>query len=96
MLAELNHVKKTYKDFQLDCSLAVREDCVTGLIGANGAGKSTHLRRFWDLSIRRAARSVYSVRKAPGLPQRIKRTSARCLGEAVFRIILPQDRYRRS
>ena len=24
MLAELNHVKKTYKDFQLDCSLTTR------------------------------------------------------------------------
>lgn len=49
MLAELNHVKKTYKDFQLDCSLTVREDCVTGLIGANGAGKSTTFKAILGL-----------------------------------------------
>ena len=49
MLAELNHVKKTYKDFQLDCSLTVREDCVTGLIGANGAGKSTTFKSILGL-----------------------------------------------
>ena len=49
MLAELNHVKKTYKDFQLDCSLSVREDCVTGLIGANGAGKSTTFKSILGL-----------------------------------------------
>ena len=49
MLAELNHVKKTYKDFQLNCSLSVREDCVTGLIGANGAGKSTTFKAILGL-----------------------------------------------
>lgn len=41
MLLKLDHVQKQYKDFSLDCSLQVNEGCVTGLIGANGAGKST-------------------------------------------------------
>lgn len=41
MLAELDHVKKQYGDFKLDCTIEIPEDCVTGLIGANGAGKST-------------------------------------------------------
>ncbi len=41
MLAELHQVKKHYKDFSLDCSIRIPEDHVTGLIGSNGAGKST-------------------------------------------------------
>ena len=34
-------VKKHYEDFELDLTLEVPEGYVTGLIGANGAGKST-------------------------------------------------------
>lgn len=41
MLLKLDHVKKHYKDFTLDCSMQINEGCVTGLIGENGAGKST-------------------------------------------------------
>lgn len=37
----MEHVKKQYKDFHLDCSLTVKPGMITGLIGANGAGKST-------------------------------------------------------
>lgn len=37
----LEQVKKNYQDFTLDCSLTVPEGCVTGLVGRNGAGKST-------------------------------------------------------
>ena len=40
-MLRLENVEKRYKDFALDCSMEVREGCVTGLIGANGAGKST-------------------------------------------------------
>lgn len=49
MLAELNHVEKHYKGFSLDCSLKVQEGCVTGLIGANGAGKSTTFKALLNL-----------------------------------------------
>lgn len=41
MLVRLENVKKTYKDFTLDCSLQVEEGRITGIIGQNGAGKST-------------------------------------------------------
>lgn len=41
MKLELNQVVKKYDGFQLDCTLTVEEGCVTGLIGRNGAGKST-------------------------------------------------------
>ena len=40
-MLKLEHVKKQYKDFHLDCSLTVKPGMITGLIGANGAGKST-------------------------------------------------------
>jgi len=41
MKLEFNQVVKKYDDFQLNCTMAVEEGCVTGLIGRNGAGKST-------------------------------------------------------
>lgn len=49
MLLELEHVNKNYKNFSLDCSLKVEEGCVTGLIGANGAGKSTTFKSVLNL-----------------------------------------------
>ena len=49
MLIELNHVQKQYAGFQLDCSMEVSEGCVTGLIGANGAGKSTTFKAILNL-----------------------------------------------
>lgn len=41
MKLEFNRVVKNYDGFQLDCTMTVEEGCVTGLIGRNGAGKST-------------------------------------------------------
>lgn len=49
MLVQLDHVEKHYKGFSLDCSIKVREGCVTGLIGANGAGKSTTFKAILGL-----------------------------------------------
>ncbi len=40
-MLKLENVQKNYGKFCLDCSLQVEEGCVTGLIGKNGAGKST-------------------------------------------------------
>lgn len=41
MLIQLDHVKKEYGDFTLELDMQIPENRVTGLIGANGAGKST-------------------------------------------------------
>lgn len=49
MMLKLNEVKKSYKNFNLDCSLEVRPGMVTGLIGANGAGKSTTFKAILGL-----------------------------------------------
>lgn len=40
-MLKIEHLQKDYKSFHLDCSLEVRPGCVTGLVGQNGAGKST-------------------------------------------------------
>lgn len=40
-MLKIKHLKKNYENFSLDCSLEVMPGCVTGLIGQNGAGKST-------------------------------------------------------
>lgn len=48
-MLKLEHLKKRYGDFQLDCSLEVRPGCITGLIGQNGAGKSTTFKAILGL-----------------------------------------------
>ena len=40
-MLKIEHLKKNYGTFSLDCSLELRPGYVTGLIGQNGAGKST-------------------------------------------------------
>ena len=41
MLVQLDHVRKTYGSFTLELNMQIPEDRIIGLIGANGAGKST-------------------------------------------------------
>ncbi len=48
-MIKLEHVRKDYKNFTLDCSLEVKPGCVTGLIGQNGAGKSTTFKSILGL-----------------------------------------------
>lgn len=40
-MLKIDHLQKQYDNFSLDCSLEVKAGCITGLIGQNGAGKST-------------------------------------------------------
>ena len=48
-MLKIEHFKKTYDNFSLDCSLEVRKGCITGLIGQNGAGKSTTFKAILGL-----------------------------------------------
>lgn len=48
-MLKLEHVRKDYKNFTLDCSMEVKPGCVTGLIGQNGAGKSTTFKSILGL-----------------------------------------------
>ena len=43
-MLSLKNVKKTYKGFELDCSMEVRPNMITGFVGKNGAGKTTALK----------------------------------------------------
>lgn len=49
MLLRLDHVKKDYPDFNLDCSITLKEGTITGIIGQNGAGKSTMFKTILGL-----------------------------------------------
>lgn len=49
MLLKLENVKKDYGTFNLDCSIEVRRGQVTGLVGSNGAGKSTTFKSILGL-----------------------------------------------
>lgn len=48
-MLRLKEVKKQYDGFRLDCTMEVKEGCVTGLIGKNGAGKSTTFKALLGL-----------------------------------------------
>ena len=51
-MLNIEHLQKHYPNFSLDCSLEVRPGCVTGLIGQNGAGKSTTFKAVLGLILR--------------------------------------------
>lgn len=49
MILKLDNIIKKYDKFELNCSLCVNPGCVTGLIGQNGAGKSTTFKSILNL-----------------------------------------------
>lgn len=48
-MLKIRHLRKSYNGFSLDCSLDVLPGCITGLIGRNGAGKSTTFKAILGL-----------------------------------------------
>lgn len=48
-MLKIKHLRKNYTNFSLDCSLTVMPGCITGLIGQNGAGKSTTFKAILEL-----------------------------------------------
>lgn len=48
-MLKIEHLKKHYDNFSLDCSLELMSGCATGLIGQNGAGKSTTFKAILGL-----------------------------------------------
>ena len=48
-MLDIKGVKKSYGEFQLDCSLNVEKGRITGLVGENGAGKSTMMKLLYGM-----------------------------------------------
>ena len=48
-MLSIDHVVKSYKDFRLDVTMEVKPGCITGLVGRNGAGKSTTFKAALNL-----------------------------------------------
>lgn len=48
-MLKIEHIKKNYESFSLDCQMEVKPGCITGLIGQNGAGKSTTFKAILGL-----------------------------------------------
>ena len=48
-MLNIDHVVKNYGDFHLDVTMEVKTGCITGLVGRNGAGKSTTFKAILDL-----------------------------------------------
>lgn len=48
-MLEVSGLKKNYGDFKLNCSMRVEDGQITGLIGENGAGKSTAFKAILGL-----------------------------------------------
>lgn len=68
---EMRHVSKTYKNFTLkDLNLTLPSGCIMGLIGENGAGKSTAIRLLLELTQKDSGE--ISILGVPGCPPQIK------------------------
>ena len=48
-MLKIDHLRKNYGSFVLDCSLEVQPGCITGLIGQNSAGKTTMFKAILGL-----------------------------------------------
>lgn len=72
-MLKIEHLKKHYDNFSLDCSLELMSGCVTGLIGQNGAGKSTTFKAILGLFQLTAEILPYLERTEKTSQQKIKR-----------------------
>ncbi len=48
-MINIQNLKKSYGDFSLDCTFRVEKGRITGLVGQNGAGKSTAFKALLGL-----------------------------------------------
>lgn len=84
MTLVLEGVKKKYKLFDLDMSMEVRSGCVTGLIGRNGAGKSTTFKAVLGLIKMDAGRVMIDGKDAGKLTAGEKEDIGVVLAESGF------------
>lgn len=83
-MLRLEKVKKSYKDFKLDCSMEVKAGCVTGVIGKNGAGKSTTFKAVLGLINIESGRIEVLGRPVSELDARMKEDIGVVLADSGF------------
>lgn len=84
MTLVLEGVKKKYKRFELDMSMQVETGCVTGLIGRNGAGKSTTFKAILGLIRTDEGRITIDEKEANKLTAKDKEDIGVVLAESGF------------
>ena len=83
-MIKIQNLQKNYKDFSLDISLEVPAGTVTGLIGKNGAGKSTTIKSILGL-IRPDGGKIEVLGKTPaGFTGKDKEAIGAALSESGF------------
>lgn len=83
-MLNINGLVKTYKDFTLNCSMNVERGCITGLIGENGAGKSTTFKSVLGLITRDGGDITLLGKKPEQLKKEEREKIGVVLGDAGF------------
>ena len=84
MVIQLENAKKKYGSFELDCSMKLEPGCITGLIGRNGAGKSTAFKLILGLIRADGGSITIDDVNAADLDSETKRKMGVVLAEAGF------------
>ena len=84
MVIQLEKAKKQYGSFELDCSMKLEPGCVTGLIGRNGAGKSTAFKLILGLIHADGGKITLDEKNAADLDGDTKRKLGVVLAESGF------------
>ena len=72
-ILEVTGLKKSYQNFMLrNVSFTVPEDCITGFIGVNGAGKSTTIHSILNLVQKDAGTIEFRGRTFPKMKRLLK------------------------
>ncbi len=84
MVIQLENAKKNYGSFELNCSMKLEPGCVTGLIGRNGAGKSTAFKLILGLIRADGGKITIDDKNAADLDCDTKRKLGVVLAESGF------------
>ena len=84
----VDRLKKQYGDFQLDLSLEIPDGKVTGIIGKNGAGKSTTIKAILGLIKPDAGTVTINGRETSCLEAKDKENIGACLSDSGFSMYL--------